>query len=283
MNRILRNAFSIYRKFLKNVLLITFHILNALPRGRFATSDALDSIFGKKTSVSIDSKSLEFHSPNWITNYRAKSILLKEPETIQWIKSMNLGSVLWDIGANIGTFTLYAASRKIKVVAIEPSFMNIELLNRNVISNQLADLVTILPFGVGSRTAVLDFFMSPEYLTWGGAHNSLGTNVGSGGESIKNPIRTHSLSFSIDLLIDIFKLPYPSHIKIDVDGLELEILKGALKTLKTVDSVLIEVDTKFVGNMDGIKSILEDSGLKIENSGQDNDGSHNQIWHRLSR
>lgn len=282
IKKILKPGYVIYRKILKIFFLLIFNVLNLLPRGRYATSDGLDEIFGKKTKVKLNSELLEFHSPNWITRYRAKSILLKEPETLDWIRSMKQGSVLWDVGANIGTFTLVAARSNIRVVAIEPSFMNIELLNRNIISNNVADLVTIIPLGVGNQTAVLNFFMTHEYLTWGGAHNSLGTNIGSGGKPLIDPLKIHSLCFSIDHLLDIFNLPHPSHLKIDVDGLELEVLEGAVKTLKNIDSVLIEVDSEFIGHVAGIKEILEKNGFIKKISGIDSHGSHNQIWQKAS-
>jgi len=272
----------IYRKLLKLIFLNLFNFMNFLPKGRFATTDGLDAIFKKKTKIRLDSGLLEFHSPNWITHYRATSILQKEPETLEWIKSMGEGSVLWDVGANVGTFSVIAARRNIRVVAIEPSFMNIELLNRNVISNDVAASVTILPFGLGSKTSVLDFFMSPQYLTWGGAHNSLGTNIGAGGKSIENPVRTQALCFSIDHLLEIFKLPTPSHLKIDVDGLELEVLKGVLNTLKNISSILIEVDSEFFGHVEGVKEILERYSFINVMSGPDNHGSYNQIWQKAS-
>ena len=90
---------------------------------------------------------------------RAKTLLTKEPETINWLNHMPEGSVLWDIGANIGTYSIYAAKNNIRVIAVEPSFMNIEILNRNVISNRVQDLVTIVTCAVGSNTGVLDFYM----------------------------------------------------------------------------------------------------------------------------
>lgn len=52
---------------------------------------------------------------------RARLTTLKELETIRWIDSIPPDRVFWDIGANIGIFTLYAAVRKdIHVVAFEP-------------------------------------------------------------------------------------------------------------------------------------------------------------------
>jgi FkbM family methyltransferase len=280
MKRILKSGFLIYRKLLKHLFLFSYNFLNLLPRGRFGTSDGLDEIFGKTTQINLNLTPMRFHSPNWITRYRAKTIFSKEPETIAWINSMEEGSILWDIGANVGTFSIIAASRKINVVAVEPSFMNIELLNRNVISNEVTDFVTVVPIGLGRKTAIVNFFMTSSYFTWGGAHNSVGSNVGAGGKSLKDAIRTQAICFSVDQLVEVLNLPSPHHLKIDVDGLEIEVLKGATNTLKKIKTVLVEVDSEFSGHVVGVEEILKSNGLIKFFSGAVSNGSHNQIWRK---
>ena len=280
MKRLLKFGFLIYRKLLKQFFMFGYNFLNLLPRGRFATSDGLDQIFGKTTQIDLDLTPIKFHSPNWITRYRAKSILSKEPETIAWINSMEEGSVLWDIGANVGTFSIIAASKKVNVVAVEPSFMNIELLNRNIISNKVTDFVTVIPIGLGSKTAIDDFYMTSSYFTWGGAHNSLGSNVGAGGKLLKDALRTQVICFSVDQLLEVLNLPFPQHLKIDVDGLEIEVLKGATNTLKKIKTVLVEVDSEFFGHVAGVEEILKSNGLSKFISGAASNGSYNQIWRK---
>ena len=280
MKRILKSGFLIYRKLLKHLFLFSYNFLNLFPRGSFGTSDGLDEIFDKTTQINLDLTPVKFHSPNWITRYRAKTILSKEPETIAWINSMAEGSVLWDIGANVGTFSIIAASRKIHVVAVEPSFINIELLNRNVISNEVTDFVTVVPIGLGSKTAIVNFFMTSSYFTWGGAHNSLGSNLGAGGKSLKNALKTKAICFSVDQLVEVLNLPSPHHLKIDVYGLEIEVLKGATNTLKNIKTVLVEVDSEFSGHVVGVEEILKSNGLMKFFSGAVSNGSHNQIWRK---
>ena len=57
--------------------------------------------------------------------FRARGLLTKQRGTIAWIDSFQPGSVFWDIGANIGSYALYAALRRdVKVVAFEPAAVN---------------------------------------------------------------------------------------------------------------------------------------------------------------
>ena len=76
---------------------------------------------------------LTFAEPNDINNYRIGTFSTKEPETLEWIDEIPQGSVLWDIGANIGLYTCYAAkARGCRVFAFEPSVFNLELLARSL-------------------------------------------------------------------------------------------------------------------------------------------------------
>lgn len=80
--------------------------------------------------------------------------------------------------------------------------------------------------------------------------------------------------------MEVLNLPSPQHLKIDVDGLEIEVLKGAAKTLKEIKTVLVEVDSEFSGHVTGVEEILKSNGLIKFSSGAVSNGSHNQIWQR---
>jgi hypothetical protein len=66
----------------------------------------------------------KFVTPNNLNLYRAKTFSTKEPETLEWIDQMDDGSCMWDIGANVGLYTIYAAKhRRCEVIAYEPSLI----------------------------------------------------------------------------------------------------------------------------------------------------------------
>jgi len=91
----------------------------------------------------------------------------KEPETLEWIDKIPQGSVIWDVGANIGLYTCYAAkARGCRVFAFEPSVFNLELLARNIFLNELTDRVTIIPTPLSNTLAFNALNM--QTTEWGG-------------------------------------------------------------------------------------------------------------------
>ena len=81
------------------------------------------------------------------------------------------------------------------------------------------------------------------------------------------------MTITIDDLINLFGCPIPSHIKLDIDGRELEVLEGSLKILETIKSLLLEIEGKNLSkNLEKINVLLEKAGL-IENEEWRNKGS----------
>ena len=76
-------------------------------------------------------------------------------------------------------------------------------------------------------------------------------------------------------------MPQPDHLKIDVDGAELEILEGSRKTLKKLKSVLIEIDDENEKKRKKIKKILKDNNFKLKFQSKNElviNKTHNEIW-----
>ena len=60
----------------------------------------------------ISNKKISFFTPSELIKWRVKTILDKEPETISWINEFKDRSIFWDIGANVGLYSIYAASKE---------------------------------------------------------------------------------------------------------------------------------------------------------------------------
>lgn len=278
MKLLLRRIRNLYVNIFVFILVTGFKIVNFLLFGRIITSLTLDKIWSQTLKIRVRNKFYFFHTPSLLTYFRAKTMLTKEPETITWIDRFSAGSVFWDVGANVGTFTIYAGKKNLEVIAIEPSYLNLELLTRNVISNNLSQLVTIIPLGVGRSTSLENLYLSNKQLTWGGAHNSMGSNIGFDGEPLQDPISLKSLSFTIDDLVEILGINAPTHLKIDIDGLEAEVLQGSTKSLKYIKSILIEVDSDYLKQKEEIIRILLNNNFKLSEETEPHSGTSNQIW-----
>lgn len=182
---------------------------------------------------------IRISTPN--EHHRADSYATKEPETIEWLReNLHDGDVFYDVGANIGLYSLYAAKLRpaCRVFAFEPESHNFGSLCGNLLLNRIEN-VTPCFFPLSSHEAFAPFYVYD--LRSGGALHSLGR---------ASPLRdgppvmmTGAIAVSIDVLVSRHGLPAPDLLKLDVDGNEEQILDGAAAVLASgsLRSILVEV------------------------------------------
>lgn len=183
----------------------------------------------------------------------AFSVVDREPETTAWIANLSADSVLWDVGANIGLYSLLAARRGIRVFAFEPAPASFAALSENIRVNELDNLITALPFAIGSKDGLGALSMSATNA--GSVYNSI---AGKGDATFRQAV----IVYSIDRLIADFGLTPPTHLKIDVDSIEADIIEGGRACIArpTLHSVLVEVDANN-GQRERINALLTSAGL----------------------
>lgn len=102
--------------------------------------------FGETTEAKIGERNIRFACPNLLTRWRVETLRSKEPATLDWIDGFSPGDTLWDVGNNIGIYSIYAAvARACRVVAFEPSPVNFALLERNIVLNGLSEKIVAFP------------------------------------------------------------------------------------------------------------------------------------------
>jgi len=187
---------------------------------------------------------IQFLCPGWLPVFRARTLLTKEPETIKWIDNFDEGDIFWDIGANVGVYSLYAAIRGSPVIAFEPSPGNYYLISKNIEINKMDDQVSVYCIALSDDTQLDSFYMVNTEL--GGALNSFGEAIDQYGEPYTAYFKQATIGFSIDEFMEQFSPLFPNHIKIDVDGIEGNIIQGAGITLgdNRLKSLLVELDTE---------------------------------------
>lgn len=206
---------------------------------------------------------------------RAFSYSIKEPETLQWIDEyFRPGDVFFDIGANIGQYSLYSAKRfegKIKVYSFEPESQNFSALNRNIVINNLSDSVKAFCLAVSSVNGIKDFYIHNELMA-GSALHQFGDAKDHLGDYFESSHSQGMVGMTLDQLCYSEKLPFPNFIKIDVDGHERDILEGADNVFSDprLKSILIEINEisiSEISDTEYIRASLEKHGLfQVNNS-----------------
>jgi len=169
-----------------------------------------------------------------------------EPETIRWLDALPPADNLWDIGANIGIFALYAArARGMRVLAFEPGAASHAALVRNIEINSLGDRIDAfcLAFDTAERL---------DYLQMANTEAGHPLHVFGAERAARPGVRPHFRqsvpAFAIDRFCALFRPPPPHHIKLDVDGIELDILKGGAATIAAhARSLLVEIEADAAG------------------------------------
>ena len=192
----------------------------------------------------------------------------KEPETVKWIEEYFMpGDVVFDIGANVGAYTLIMS--KIvgstgSVFSFEPNWINFYQLNRNIVLNKATDNVIALNWALSSSKRI-DIFNYKD-LDTGSSLHTFGKAVDFVGQEFVPECRQSVCSLTIDQFVNEYNVSPINHVKIDVDGIEAEIIYGGAETFssKHCKSIMVELNEDFDQDMEAVK-ILEKSGFTIFN------------------
>ena len=121
-------------KIIKKIFTVFINLLNTSSIGRRVKEIIFRSAFNNTIKICHKEVSLIFSVPNNWALSRATTFSSKEPDTLNWIDSFDPDVVFWDVGANIGLYSIYTALKKKNstVISFEPSVFNLELLARNI-------------------------------------------------------------------------------------------------------------------------------------------------------
>jgi FkbM family methyltransferase len=165
-----------------------------------------------------------FVSPDSALAYWRRDIGKVDPFLLSMVRELVQPEMqVWDIGANVGLFSFAAAALGAQVVAVEADIWLADLIQQSVLLNKLP--VTVLPAAVADHQGVSTLHLSDR----GRSSNSL---VGTGaGQRV--------VTVTLDSLLHHF--PCPQVLKIDVEGMEYAVLKGARKVLQARPVIFCEV------------------------------------------
>ena len=218
--------------------------------------------------INILNTKTSFFIPNRLVEWRVDTFFTKEPETLEWIdgfeKKDNL--IFWDIGANIGLYSIYNVIKNKNSVSIsfEPSSSNLRVLTRNVSINKLENNIKVFPLPLTNKDNQFQIMNESDFIE-GGSLNSFGEKFNFEGKIFENKMNYQILGTSINYLIENNTLEIPDYIKIDVDGIEHFILEGASKYLenKKIKSLSIEINENFKEQYKQVMEIMKKSNFKV--------------------
>lgn len=228
-------------------------------KGCFTQDDVVNRL-SMYVDVPTSWGNIKFFCPGAVPIWRANTFFEKEPETLEWIDSFSPGSTFFDVGANVGLYSLYAGIQKHKVIAIEPMSDNYFILQRNIILNKMDNVIS---YCIGLYDKNMIDTLKVRNLGFGQAENSFNEPVGSYDEKYNTLINQGSISFTLDYLSEA--LGVPNYIKIDVDGHELRVLEGGPKTLqhKDLKGILIELVDN-TSSRDKVMELLSSYGFVLQ-------------------
>lgn len=151
-----------------------------------------------------------------------------EEETTNLLLKLNPKTFL-DVGTHIGRFSIILAKKGSNVISIEPSKENLKQLNKNIKLNNLQEKIKVIPVGCSDKNGKSIFYFMP--------HNEGLSSLKEKEGSVKETILVRKLDdVCKELKINSEKI---KAIKIDVEGFELNVLKGSISILKKGHPLLI--------------------------------------------
>jgi FkbM family methyltransferase len=200
--------------------------------------------------VEVNGRKMRFATTGSSSRKRLRTLFSKEPMTLAWIHTFGEGEIFYDIGANLGMYTIYAAAiRNASVFAFEPEALNYAELNKNIYLNGFHDRVlgyclALSDIDKADRLLLSDFGLGISYHDF--EENSWTDDKTFAPDwfvSKDNRRAQGCIGRRLDSLI-AEGLPAPQHIKIDVDGLEHRVVAGMAATIRTpaLKTVLIEIN-----------------------------------------
>jgi FkbM family methyltransferase len=185
-----------------------------------------------------------FFCPTKETKLRTNTFLKKEPGTIRWVNNfIGKNIIFWDIGSNIGLYSIYAAikHKDINIICFEPSLSNLRILSRDIYVNKLSKKISICQLPIIKNNYQFTYFTESQFID-GSALNYTSNSFSFTKHKYNNTYQV--LGSSLNNFSKINKFKFPNYIKIDVDGLEHLIIAGATKILRSrkVKEIMIETN-----------------------------------------
>lgn len=206
----------------------------------------------------IANNSIGFHISTFTEFRRFRDLSHERPIIEDFLTALNSDDTFYDIGANVGTYTCFAAAElgPSRTVAFEPEPENADRLQENLERNNLN--AEIIQVALSDTDGTVDLSLTGDEA--GEGEHTIATNDGGRTLEVKTARG--------DSIIEEHKLPKPTVVKVDVEGAELSVLRGLRETLdENCRLIYVEVHTKKITGFDEdpseIKNFLTEVGFEV--------------------
>jgi len=235
----------------------------------------------KKTFLKfkIPKHNLEFYFQNNKDDF--KGITMRENNIIDLFRPRQ-GETVVDIGAHIGKYSIIASKyvgQSGKVIAIEAHPGNLEVLNRNIKLNGLTNVIA-LNYAVYSRETKIKLYLPGQE-----SHYTIYNTIMSSRQNAREDTFVEVNANTLDNLLEQNGISHEVNwMKIDVEGAELEVLKGASKILSKSKNIAILLEVHNIENgknlYEPIMDLLEKHNFKVEFEHTYDSGEKHVILHK---
>lgn len=192
---------------------------------------------------------------------------METEQTAMMLAELGAGKVFFDIGANVGYYTILASRRVGRagvVVAFEPVLRNLVFLQQHVDLNNAGN-VKILPFALSEKSSIASFSLGQNSAV-GHLSEPNGANNGQTNDLVYVPtVSLDEISVKLNLAPDVMK--------IDVEGAEMEVFRGGRQTLEKVKPTIF-LSTHSPELRTECLNFLGEIGYKIESLLPEDADSH---------
>lgn len=167
-----------------------------------------------------------------------------------------------DVGANAGDFGVWAArcgGPDTRVLAVEAEPENARWLQRTVDLNRLSSQVSVVQVAASDRDGETELILTD----WNGTHSIVENQLHHEIEMFRPRGRVTVATRKLDDLIGESPLPRVDLVKIDVEGAELVVLRGATELLSRSGALTLLIDLHFGVDLDELVNLLHSHGFSI--------------------
>ncbi|MDP2723611.1 MAG: FkbM family methyltransferase [Bacteroidales bacterium] len=203
---------------------MAYVVKGATPRKSRVYKSSLGKFYVRKGT-------LDFQFGNYAYEWEVKKFVYKYVDDYE---------VFLDIGANIGAYSILFAGKGLTGFAFEPVKSNLEALTKNIELNHIEDKVKIMPCALGSSKQIANFTFDPVNT---GASHLTDDNIDA--EIIVNPEFEDIQVNTLDNLVESLNIDHSKKIlvKIDVEGMEIDVLRGAKRFIEQYPNLLIVMES----------------------------------------